>query len=219
VYVPPSGPRCLEARVRERLCLDGAPVAPDGHRYEHEQDAGRLEPRGVVAPAVAGYGSRRGRPTLHIEIECVLRLNGGGPMSAHAIAAAVTSAGRYRKRDGSPVAAEQIHARVSKHPERFERTADGIRLSDAHATIDETPVEQAGDTAAPWYWEGSVQASVARFLVAAGWTIESAADRLARSRNRPRRLERGPPARGTLDVRTASSLYERASRASLRRFA
>jgi hypothetical protein len=123
-----------------------------------------------------------GRPTLHIEIERVLRLNGGGPMSAHAIAAAVASAGRYRRRDGSSIAAEQIHARVSKHPELFERTADGIRLSDAHATIDETPVEQAGDTAAPWYWEGNVQASVARFLVAAGWTIESAADTASRQR-------------------------------------
>lgn len=102
-------------------------------------------------------------------------------MSAHAIAAAVTSAGRYRKRDDSPVAAEQIHARVSKHPERFERTADGIRLRDARLTI-ETPVEPAGEAARPWYWEGNVQASVARFLVAAGWTIESAADTASRQR-------------------------------------
>jgi hypothetical protein len=122
------------------------------------------------------------RPTLHIEIERVLRRNGGGPMSAHAIAVAVTSAGRYSKRDRSPVVADQIHARVSKHPERFERTPDGIRLGDARATIDETPVEPAGDPAAPWYWEGNVQASVARFLVAAGWTIESAADTASRQR-------------------------------------
>ena len=123
-----------------------------------------------------------GRPTLHIEIERVLRLNGGGPMSAHAIAAAVTSVGRYRKRDGSPVAADQVHARVSKHPERFERTPDGIRLAEVRPTIDETPVEQVGDPAVPWYWEGNVQASVARFLVAAGWMIESAADTASRQR-------------------------------------
>lgn len=103
-------------------------------------------------------------------------------MSAHAIAAAVTSAGRYRKREGSAVEAAQIHARVSKHPEQFERTSDGIRLLDARPTKDEQRVEQAGDPAAPWYWEGNVQASVARFLVVAGWTIESAADTASRQR-------------------------------------
>ncbi len=103
-------------------------------------------------------------------------------MSAHAIAAAVTSAGRYRKRDGFAVEAAQVHARVSKHPEQFERTSDGIRLLDARPTKDEQLVEQAGDPAAPWYWEGNVQANVARFLVVAGWTIESAADTASRQR-------------------------------------
>jgi len=123
-----------------------------------------------------------GMPTLHIEIERVLRLAGGGPMSAQAIAGAVASAGRYRKRDGSSVEAEQIHARVSKHPDRFERTREGIRLREGDATLDEPLVEHAGDAAAPWYWEGYVQAGVARFLVAAGWTIESAADTASRQR-------------------------------------
>jgi hypothetical protein len=109
---------------------------------------------------------------------------------------------------------------VSKHPERFERTADGIRLGNAHATIDETPVEQAGDTAGPWYWEGNVQASVARFLVAAGWTIESAADTASRERGIDLVASKGgrrlalPSTSGP-----RSSSYERASRASLRRFA
>jgi hypothetical protein len=100
----------------------------------------------------------------------------------------------------------------------FERTADGIRLSDAHATIDETPVEQAGDTAAPWYCEGNVQASVARFLVAG--TIESAADTASRERGIDLVAWKGgrrlavPSTSGP-----RSSSYERASRASLRRFA
>jgi hypothetical protein len=66
------------------------------------------------------------RSNLHYEIERVLRLNDGGPMSAPAIARAVDVAARYRKRDGSSVAPEQIHARVSKHPERFERTPAGF---------------------------------------------------------------------------------------------
>lgn len=121
-------------------------------------------------------------PTLHTEIERVLQLNGGGPMSAQAIARAVASAGRYRKRDRSPVEPEQIHARVSKHPDRFERTRDGIRLREAGPEIKERLVEPAGDSATPWYWEGNVQTSVAQFLVAQGWMIESTADTASRER-------------------------------------
>ena len=102
-------------------------------------------------------------------------------MSARAIARAVAAAGRYRKRDRSPVEPEQIHARVSKHPERFERTRDGIRLREAGPHV-EPVVEFTGDDDLPWYWEGNVQASVARVLVAAGWTIESAADTASRQR-------------------------------------
>ena len=43
-------------------------------------------------------------------------------------------------------------------------------------------VEPAGNADLPWYWEGNVQASVARFLLAAGWTIESAAETASRQR-------------------------------------
>lgn len=34
----------------------------------------------------------------------------------------------------------------------------------------------------PWYWEGNVQARVARFLIAGGWTIVSAANTATRQR-------------------------------------
>ena len=34
----------------------------------------------------------------------------------------------------------------------------------------------------PWYWEGNVQAQVARFLISEGWTIESTADTISRER-------------------------------------
>jgi hypothetical protein len=49
------------------------------------------------------------------------------------------------------------------------------------------PVRAGGDARAgnrvfPWYWEGNVQAQVARFLIAEGWAIESAADTASRQR-------------------------------------
>ena len=121
--------------------------------------------------------------TLHDEIERVLRLNGGGPMSASAIAHAVDAAALYRKRDGSSsVTPEQIHARVSKHAERFERTPEGIQLRDELPASDAPLHESGGDPDAPWYWEGNVQATVARFLISEGWVIESVADTASRQR-------------------------------------
>jgi hypothetical protein len=122
------------------------------------------------------------RANLHDEIERVLRLNGGGPMSAPAIARAVDLGARYRKRDGSSVAPEQIHARVSKHPERFERTPAGIRVRDADSPTPAPSIARPGDPTLPWYWEGNVQATVAKFLATEGWTIESVADTASRER-------------------------------------
>jgi hypothetical protein len=49
-------------------------------------------------------------------------------MRAAELAAAVDVAGRYEKADRSAMTPNQIHARVSKHPELFERTPSGIRL-------------------------------------------------------------------------------------------
>jgi hypothetical protein len=119
-------------------------------------------------------------PTLEDEIERVLRLSGGGPVSAAAVARAVEVAGRYRNRDDSSVAPEQIYALVSRHPERFQRTPQGIQLRDRIARREAPPIERAVDPTAPWYWEGNVQATVARFLVSEGWVIESVADTASR---------------------------------------
>jgi hypothetical protein len=89
-------------------------------------------------------------------------------------------AGRYRNRDDSSVAPEQIYALVSRHPERFQRTPQGIQLRDRIARREASPIERAVDPTAPWYWEGNVQATVARFLVSEGWVIESVADTASR---------------------------------------
>jgi hypothetical protein len=77
------------------------------------------------ADAVNAASGSAADTTLHAEIARVLRVRGGGPMSASAIADAVNAAGRYSKRDNSAVQPEQILARVSKHLDLFERLPGG----------------------------------------------------------------------------------------------
>jgi len=72
--------------------------------------------------------SRSGRPYLHEEIVRIIRSRRNRPVTAEEIADAVNAAGRYEKHDGSLMRPNQIHARVSKHPDLFERTPAGIRL-------------------------------------------------------------------------------------------
>lgn len=64
-------------------------------------------------------------PFLHHEIERLLELNGGEPMTSADLADTVNEEGRYVKKDGSPMTSSQISARVSKYPTLFERTEDG----------------------------------------------------------------------------------------------
>ena len=74
---------------------------------------------------------RKPRPArdifLHDEIERILRRT-RRPMRAPEIADAINHAGNYAKRDGSMMRANQVHARVSKHAELFERTPAGVQL-------------------------------------------------------------------------------------------
>lgn len=123
--------------------------------------------------------------TLHDEIERVLHVAGGGPLSARQIADAVTAAGRYSKADGSRVSTQQIHARISRRPGLFERTADGIRLRSPTATLEtgaSRDVLVTGDLGRDWFWEGNIQAALARHLASDGWAVEQTADTASRER-------------------------------------
>jgi hypothetical protein len=90
----------------------------------------------VVAMEVAlppgPSGSRRivhatNTPTLHAEIARILGQRGGW-MTTSELAEAVNEAGRYRKRDGSPVAPLQIHGRTRNYSKLFEREGSRVRL-------------------------------------------------------------------------------------------
>jgi hypothetical protein len=76
------------------------------------------------------------RVTLHEEIAAILSESGGGWMKTDHIADRVNARGRYRKRDGSPVTAFQIHGRTRNYGHLFERDGSRVRLrSDADAPV------------------------------------------------------------------------------------
>lgn len=64
-------------------------------------------------------------PFLLDEIERLIHLSDGEPMTSADLAETINEEGRYVKKDGSPMTTSQIGARVSKYPTLFERTDDG----------------------------------------------------------------------------------------------
>jgi hypothetical protein len=68
---------------------------------------------------------------LHEAMIHVLRDRSNVPMSARELADDINRSGLYRKRDGSPVDAGQIHARVHNYPRLFVREGGRILLREA----------------------------------------------------------------------------------------
>jgi HB1, ASXL, restriction endonuclease HTH domain len=83
---------------------------------------GELSPGGeVVAPV--------GDMTLHEAMRHVLRTR--GPMSSRELADAINEQGLYRQKQGGPVPAAQISARMSRYRDLFEKdTAGRIQLKE-----------------------------------------------------------------------------------------
>lgn len=102
----------LDSWEQVRASLSGQPIAVAARSISPE----------------ARLDGKESRVPLHVEIERVLE-NAGGPLRARAIASAVYASGFYRKHDRSEITPQQIHARVSKYPDRFTRTPSGIDLS------------------------------------------------------------------------------------------
>ena len=67
--------------------------------------------------------------TFHAAMTEVLRTAPGRMMRAAELAAEINRRGLYRMRDGRPVEAQQIHARVGHYPDRFRREATYIKLT------------------------------------------------------------------------------------------
>jgi hypothetical protein len=69
-----------------------------------------------------------GRVTLHEAMAHVLREHGGEGMRARDIATAVMDSGLYRKKNGSMLEPNQIHARVNRYGELFGKDGSLITL-------------------------------------------------------------------------------------------
>ena len=68
------------------------------------------------------------RRTLHEAIALVLRENDNRWMTVRELADEVNRRGLYEKRDGSPVEANQIHARTKNYGSLFEKDGPRVRL-------------------------------------------------------------------------------------------
>lgn len=68
-------------------------------------------------------------PTLHEEIQAILRSNGNRWMTTQEIAEQVARRRNYRTRDGtSNVSAFQVHGRTKNYPQLFERDGQRVHL-------------------------------------------------------------------------------------------
>lgn len=87
-------------------------------------------PADVPAPAAA-----RSALTLHEALVRVLEDTGNEGMTARELADGVNRRGLYRKRDGSPVEVNQVHARVNSYDGLFEKDGSKIRLKEGATVI------------------------------------------------------------------------------------
>jgi hypothetical protein len=75
-------------------------------------------------------GASGARLTLHEAMRRVLLEEENAPMAARALADEVNRRDLYKKRDGTPVEINQIHARVNNYPQIFKKGEGGIYLAE-----------------------------------------------------------------------------------------
>lgn len=102
-------------------------------------EARRLELLALIGQARAALG-QTGVPvsgadertlTLHEALALVLRENGNGWMTVRELTDQVNTRSLYRRRDGSPIEANQVHARTKNYSSLFEKHRARVRLRDA----------------------------------------------------------------------------------------
>lgn len=76
-------------------------------------------------------GDGEGRLTLHEALEQVLRENANRWMTVQELAGEVNRRSLYRKKDGSPVEPNQVHARTKNYNKLFEKEGSRVRLRGA----------------------------------------------------------------------------------------
>lgn len=86
---------------------------------------------------------------LHIAIAEVLE-SSGRAMSPAEIAEHINRRGLYSRRDGSPLPANQVSARIRRYPALFSPTPAGIQLRNSHApAVEASPIPPSTEDTAP----------------------------------------------------------------------
>jgi hypothetical protein len=83
---------------------------------------------GIAPPAALGVEPAEHRLTLHEAIAQVLREHGNQWMTVRDLATEINQRSLYRKKDGSPVEANQVHARTKNYATLFEKDGPRVRL-------------------------------------------------------------------------------------------
>jgi hypothetical protein len=105
----------------------------------HDLETRRLELLALINQARAALGQTdvlssdavTHRLTLHEALVLVLRDNGHDWMTVRDLTDQVNARSLYRRRDGSPVEANQVHARTKNYSAMFEKHGSRVRLHDA----------------------------------------------------------------------------------------
>ena len=85
------------------------------------------------------------RRTLHEAIALVLHENGNRWTTVRELADQVNRRRLYQKRDGSPVEANQIHARAKNYGALFEKDGPRVRLRADTPGVDRAPADSSSD--------------------------------------------------------------------------
>ncbi len=141
--IPPlchRGRHNMNAGDRLRGALDEKRAGVEAALREAEAELAALQERqaellGLIARARAMLGEPHTpdpeRATLHEAIALLLREQGNRWMTVNELAAEVNRRVLYRKRDGTAVEPNQIHARTKAYQSRFEKDGPRVRLRDA----------------------------------------------------------------------------------------
>lgn len=132
--------------------------------------------------------------TLHEAIVRILSEAGREGLPVAEITRLVRERDLYRTRAGTPPAHQQIHARISNYSSLFEQVPGSkpmrIRLKSSRnastGVQDQRQQKQTvriplGQSQKDWFWEGNIQAQLARYLQKSGWEIREFADTAARA--------------------------------------
>ena len=123
--------------VNEELLLSTRPIPFRGNlEVVRDNLALNVDERLQQGAALSAYAAGRDPNdashdawTLHAEVARLLHEHGNRWTTTVELARLVNDAGRFRKRDGSPVTDFQVHGRTKNYPHLFEREGTRVRLA------------------------------------------------------------------------------------------